>query len=616
MTIFAYGQTSTGKTYTMQGDIPDNEGIIPLTLKEIFEKINSSNEIINSKITASFIEIYNENINDLLDNTKINLDLRETTNKEVIVNNLTEIKINNHEEALNLLLKGNESRIVASTKLNEKSSRSHCIFRLNLEITKNKGKNNIYENENGNEKIILKSHINLIDLAGSENSSKTGCVGQRLKEGSNINKSLLALSNVINKLSQNNGNNNSNTGNFFVNYRDSKLTRLLQNSLGGNSKTAIICTITDDSEHYTETMNTLHFGNKAKNIKTVIKVNEIKNQNCKEMILENERLKKKLKELEKELTTQKKLRLNELLANNENNNSNNKININKDINLTAPPKMNLNNSFLLCNTNYSYNNNNNNEEFFLNKYSNKTSSLSLNRTQLALNNMERELSLLKKYLLTEQKENINNNNIFNNNYYETCSLCSNDICRNLMYSSNQNNKPYFHENEYSQNMKLIKNNNGNINNNTITLCNVENFILNEKNENKDDKIKELEEENNRLKYELSLIKNNNFETSIIDLEESPIDKNSKIIDDKNKKKQEYFLNKGRKILLSKFSKIKFIKNLSNQIKNLNKKDSEDTQILIQLNQTIKNLNQNIITDKRNNNIENILLQRKKSNKDN
>ena len=230
--------------------------------------------------------------------------------------------------------------------------------------------------------------------------------------------------------------------------------------------------------------------------------------------------------------------------------------------------------------------------------------------------MERELSLLKKYLLTEQKDNINNNNIFNNNYYETCSLCSSDICRILMYSSNQNNKPYFHENEYSQNMKLIKNNNGNINNNTITLCNVENFILNEKKENKDDKIKELEEENNRLKYELSLIKNNNFETSIIDLEESPIDKNGKIIDDKNKKKQEYFLNKGRKILLSKFSKIKFIKNLSNQIKNLNKKDSEDTQILIQLNQTIKNLNQNIITDKRNNNIENILLQRKKSNKDN
>ena len=187
----------------MQGEIPYNEGIIPLTLKEIFNKINSSKDILNSKITVSFIEIYNESINDLLNTSKINLELRESSNKEVIVNNLTEIKINNHEEALNLLLKGNESRIVASTKLNEKSSRSHCIFRLNLEITKNKEEKNI----DINEKITLKSHINLIDLAGSENSSKTGCVGQRLKEGSNINKSLLALSNVINKLSQNNGNN-------------------------------------------------------------------------------------------------------------------------------------------------------------------------------------------------------------------------------------------------------------------------------------------------------------------------------------------------------------------------------------------------------------------------
>ena len=186
LTIFSYGQTSTGKTYTMQGDIPYNEGIIPLTLKEIFNKINSSKDILNSKITVSFIEIYNESINDLLNSSKINLELRETLNKEIIVNNLTEIKVNSHEEALNLLLKGNESKIVASTKLNEKSSRSHCIFRLNLEITKNKEDKIM----NINEKITLKSHINLIDLAGSENSNKTGCVGQRLKEGSNINKSL------------------------------------------------------------------------------------------------------------------------------------------------------------------------------------------------------------------------------------------------------------------------------------------------------------------------------------------------------------------------------------------------------------------------------------------
>ena len=591
----------------MQGVIPDNEGIIPLTLKEIFDKINSSKDIINSKITASFIEIYNENINDLLNTTKINLELREKSNKEVIVNNLTEIKINSHEEALNLLLKGNESRIIASTKLNEKSSRSHCIFRLNLEITKNKENKNIF---NENEKIILKSHINLIDLAGSENSNKTGCVGQRLKEGSNINKSLLALSNVINKLSQNNGN-NPGSGNFFVNYRDSKLTRLLQNSLGGNSKTSIICTITDDSEHYTETMNTLLFGNKAKNIKTVVKVNEIKNQNCKEMILENERLKKKIKELENELTTQKKSKLNEIILNNDTNS--NYLNFN-DISLTSPPKVNLNNSFLLCTTNNNFSKINT-EEIFLNKYSKKSSSFSLNRTQVAINNMERELFLLKKYLLTGQKENINNNNFLDT------SICSNDICRNLMLSNKGNNLPSFHENDYSQNLKYIKYNNVNHN-----ICNVENFVLNETNENKSNKIKELEEENNRLKNELSLIKNTNLEAPAIGLEEFP-DEDSNINNGDKQKKQEYFLNKGRKILLSKFSKIKFIKNISNQLKNLNKSDNEDIQILIQLNQTIKNLNQNIISDinsaKKKDNIksldsgkENFLLNKKKYNKDN
>ena len=596
MTIFAYGQTSTGKTFTMQGNIPNNEGIIPLTLKEIFDKIYLSKDITNSKITVSFIEIYNENINDLLDSSKTNLDLRETPNKEVIVNNLTEIKINNHEEAMNLLLKGNESRIVASTKLNEKSSRSHSIFRLNVEITKKKENINNLEID---EKIILKSHINLIDLAGSENSNKTGCVGQRLKEGSNINKSLLALSNVINKLSQNNGN-NGNGQNVFVNYRDSKLTRLLQNSLGGNSKTTIICTITDDSEHYNETMNTLHFGNKAKNIKTVVKVNEIKNQNCQQMLLENERLKKKLKELEKELTTQKKLRINEILMNNENNNKEN----NKDLNLTAPPKLNLNNSYLYFNTN----NNNISEEKILTK-SNKTKSLSFNRTQLALNNMEKELSLLKQYLLTEQKENINNNI----NYFEMSSSRSSDICRNLTYSNNKNNRQIFQDKDSYKSS-------------AITLCNVEHFVL--KNE-KNDKIKELEEENNRLKYELSLIKNKNMKTDVIDLKESYIDKNNKIIDDK-KKRQKYFFNKGRKILLSKFSNIKFINNFPNQINNYNKNnnyeienENKDSQILIDLNQTIKNLSQNNVGDidvnkkcieiKRK---ETNFLQRKSLNKDN
>ena len=595
MTIFAYGQTSTGKTYTMQGEIPNNAGIIPLTLEEIFEQIKKDKDIIDSQIGVSFIEIYNESINDLLDSSKINLDLRETANREVIVNNLTEIKIKNHEQALNLLLKGNESRIVASTKLNEKSSRSHCIFRLNIEITKNIKKNNFGEEET--EKVLLKNHINLIDLAGSENSNKTGCVGQRLKEGSNINKSLLALSNVINKLSQNNGNNNTNSQNFFVNYRDSKLTRLLQNSLGGNSKTTIICTITDDAEHYTETMNTIHFGNKAKNIKTVVKVNEVKNQNYQQMILENEKLKKKLKQLEKELTTQKKLNMSEIITKNETN-SNIK---NRVLNLTAPEKINLNNSFSLCYTAYNKENINNmniNNDISAYKYS--ESNMHFSRTQLALSNMEKELTFLKKCLLPEQNQSINNNYYFPNNYLDNCSLRSSNICRNLMNSTNYTYEPKIFIPEK----------------NKITFCNVDNFSLNEEksdiiNINANNKLKELEEENLRLKNELNLIRGNSMENANInnqglDLDESSFEENNQnYLKAKSNnlninKKQDYFFNKGRKVLLSKYSKIDFIKSLSNKIKNLSenvpKKEKDDTKILIQLNQTIKNLNQNIISD--------------------
>ena len=594
MTIFAYGQTSTGKTYTMQGEIPDNAGIIPLTLEELFKQIKNDKDIIDSQIGVSFIEIYNESINDLLDSSKINLDLRETPNREVIVSNLTEIKIRNHEQALNLLIKGNESRIVASTKLNEKSSRSHVIFRLNIEITKNVKKNNFGEEEI--EKVLLKNHINLIDLAGSENSNKTGCVGQRLKEGSNINKSLLALSNVINKLSQNTGNNNSSSQNFFVNYRDSKLTRLLQNSLGGNSKTSIICTITDDAEHYNETMNTIHFGNKAKNIKTVVKVNEVKNQNYQQMVLENEKLKKKLKQLEKELTTQKKLNMSEILTKNETN-SNIK---NRYLNLTAPEKINLNNSFSLCCTAYNKENvNNMNINYDISAYKYSAQNLHFNRTQLALSNMEKELTLLKQYLLTEQNENINNNFYNSNNYLDNISLrSSNNICRNLM-----NNTNYTYESKlYIPERKKI------------TFCNVENFALNEKKSdskdtNTNNKLKELEEENLRLKNELNLIRNNSMENSHInnpgiELDESSFEENDKKYNIKKNNnintKQDYFFNKERKVLLSKYSKIDFIKSLSSKIKNLSenvpKKEKDDTKILIQLNQTIKNLNQNIISD--------------------
>ena len=407
----------------------------------------------------------------------------------------------------------------------------------------------------------------------------------------------MALSNVINKLSQNNGNNNSNSQNFFVNYRDSKLTRLLQNSLGGNSKTTIICTITDDAEHYTETMNTIHFGNKAKNIKTVVKVNEVKNQNYQQMILENEKLKKKLKQLEKELTTQKKLNMSEIITKNETN-SNIK---NRVLNLTAPEKINLNNSFSLCYTAYNKENINNmniNNDISAYKYS--ESNMHFSRTQLALSNMEKELTFLKKCLLPEQNQSINNNYYFPNNYLDNCSLRSSNICRNLMNSTN-----YIYEPKMFVPEK-----------NKITFCNVDNFSLNEEmsdiiNINANNKLKELEEENLRLKNELNLIRSNSMENANInnqglDLDESSFEENNqnylkaKCNNLNINKKQDYFFNKGRKVLLSKYSKIDFIKSLSNKIKNLSenvpKKEKDDTKILIQLNQTIKNLNQNIISD--------------------
>ena len=149
--------------------------------------------------------------------------------------------------------KGDECRNIAATKLNELSSRSHTVFRINIR-SEDQGK-------------IKISQLNLVDLAGSEGASKTQAEGIRLREGKNINKSLLALSNVINKLSQG--------SNQFINYRDSKLTRILQPSLGGNSQTAIICTMTQTIQNYQETVNTLHFGQKAKNVKTTVNVNEM-----------------------------------------------------------------------------------------------------------------------------------------------------------------------------------------------------------------------------------------------------------------------------------------------------------------------------------------------------
>ena len=181
---------------------------------------------------------------------------------------------------------GDESKNIAETRLNESSSRSHTVFRINLQS----------RSVNDSDPKIRLSQLNLVDLAGSEGVSRTQADGLRLREGSNINRSLLALSNVVNKLSQ------AGNGKTFINYRDSKMTRILQSALGGNSKTAIICTMTQTLQNYQETVNTLHFGQKAKNVKTKVNVNEI-SQNNGESSVELEKAHKMINELKERLRT-------------------------------------------------------------------------------------------------------------------------------------------------------------------------------------------------------------------------------------------------------------------------------------------------------------------------
>ena len=203
VSIFAYGQTSTGKTFTMKGE-KNNEGLIPLSIKEIFNSLNNKDSSISKYVVkVSYSEIYNEMVNDLIDSTKKNLEIRESGSKGIFVNNLSEIIVTNVEKAMQLLNKGETNRIIAETKLNEKSSRSHTIFKINIEF---------FLKDKNNKEKKYNAQLNLVDLAGSENVSKAKCEGMRIKEGGNINKSLLALSNVINKLSQNNKS--------FVNYRE------------------------------------------------------------------------------------------------------------------------------------------------------------------------------------------------------------------------------------------------------------------------------------------------------------------------------------------------------------------------------------------------------------
>ncbi|KAI6073824.1 Kinesin-like protein KIF17 isoform X1 [Aix galericulata] len=258
-TIFAYGQTGSGKSFTMQGvvDPSTEKGIIPRAFEHIFESIQCAE---NTKflVRASYLEIYNEDVRDLLGaDTKQKLELKEHPEKGVYVKGLSLHTVHSVVQCERIMEMGWRNRAVGYTLMNKDSSRSHSIFTIHMEICT--------VDERGQDHLRA-AKLNLVDLAGSERQSKTGATGERLKEATKINLSLSALGNVISALVDGRCK--------HIPYRDSKLTRLLQDSLGGNTKTLMIACLSPADNNYDESLSTLRYANRAKNIKNKPSINE------------------------------------------------------------------------------------------------------------------------------------------------------------------------------------------------------------------------------------------------------------------------------------------------------------------------------------------------------
>ena len=251
-TILAYGQTGTGKTHTIEGSA-NEPGIVYRVLEDVLKLTKSMKK---TKLSASYLQIYNENLSDLLTekNTKT-LDMKKDKQSGVYVENLTEKSIDSLDQAYQIIKQGSNMRFTAKTMSNDQSSRSHAVFILKLE-------------RSVSPKETVVSRLYLVDLAGSERITISGVSGTRLEEAKKINTSLSELSNVILSLSK--------PGNAYVTFRNSKLTRLLENSLGGNSFTSLIATVSPSHECLSETLSTLKFASRAKKIKNTVSINKVK----------------------------------------------------------------------------------------------------------------------------------------------------------------------------------------------------------------------------------------------------------------------------------------------------------------------------------------------------
>lgn len=256
----ATGQTGTGKSFSMTGlrDPPELRGIIPNAIDHIFSHISRNAEK-KFLVSVSFLEIYNEEIRDLIGSdgptSPRGLDIKEHPEKGVYVKDLSTRVVMNSQEMEELMDCGNKQRSVGATLMNAESSRSHSIFSISIESC-----------DRNSEARIVVGKLHLVDLAGSERQSKTGASGNRLKEAAKINLSLTALGNCISALVDGKSS--------HIPYRDSKLTRLLQDSLGGNSKTLMIATMSPVDYNFDESVSTLRYANRAKQIKNKPKINE------------------------------------------------------------------------------------------------------------------------------------------------------------------------------------------------------------------------------------------------------------------------------------------------------------------------------------------------------
>ena len=478
--IFTYGQTTSGKTFTMLGT-PESPGILPCVLKDIFDRINSNNSNVNTNendindnnnfntdeydsniihnnnrysIYITYIEIYNEVIHDLLSD-KSNLKLVDDQNYNgVIVSEAEKIYIKSFEEGIKLKDYGEENRKYRDTLINEYSSRSHTIFQIFVKQKKNI--NNV--NNNDNEGGEIYSTLNLIDLAGSEKINSK--INSKTETG-NINKSLFVLANVINKLAERNNNNT----NIHIPYRDSKLTRLLSNCLGGNSLITMIINISPSANNYFQTLSSLRFASRAKTVKLKPKVNEKFSDRELLMIYKKqiEKYKKMIKNNNNNIGNNNENGINNKNSIYNSNNTNNIYNSNSIYNSSAFNSIyNENNNEYYENGSVNkdeYNNNNdndNNNDDYKMKYFRQV--IANKRLKLENKNLLKENENLRYLTINSSTprlpSTLNEHNDNNNNENNFIAQFKNQIINMIKNSQNNNNNNY--NNEILNNLNQIE----------------------------------------------------------------------------------------------------------------------------------------------------------------